>query len=67
MLTGYSLEPRLNSRALDTDGSVTIGLSVNRCSHKENQCVDEKKQDCREILEWNFRNYTVPLHVECHW
>ena len=74
LLPGYILEPRLNSRALDTADSVTIGLSVNRCSHKENQCVDEKKQDwlnssrrlfshgAGEILELNFQKYTVPLH-----
>ena len=34
MLLGYSFEPRLNSRALGTVGSVmTIGLSINRCSY----------------------------------
>ena len=79
LLPGYILEPRLNSRALDTADSVTIGLSINRCSHSENQCVAERKQDwlssslrlfshgVGEILSSNFRNYTVPLHVECHW
>ena len=40
MLLGYSLEPRPNSHALGTVGSVmTIGLSINRCSHSKNQFI----------------------------
>ena len=42
---GYSFEPRPNSLALDTAGTVLIiGLSINGCSHSENQ-FDERKQD----------------------
>ena len=44
MLLGYSFEPGPNTRALSTVGSVTTGLSINRCSHSKNQ-FDERKQD----------------------
>ena len=44
MLLGYSFEPGPNTRALSTVGSVTIGLSINRCSHSKNQ-FDERKRD----------------------
>ena len=47
MLLGYSFEPRpyTNSHALGTAGSVmTIGLSINGCSHSKNQ-FDEKELD----------------------
>ena len=47
MLPGYSFQPRPNIRAhaLDTAVSVmTSGLSINGCSHTENQ-FDERKQD----------------------
>ena len=44
MLLAYSFEPRPNSRALGTAGSVmTIGLSINGFSHAKNQ-FDERKQ-----------------------
>ena len=37
MLLGHSFKPRPNSRALGIAGSViTIGLSINGCSHSEN-------------------------------
>ena len=36
MLLGYSFEPRPNSRVFATEDSVmTIGLSINRCSHSK--------------------------------
>ena len=36
MLLGYSFEPRPNSRVFATADSVmTIGLSINRCSHSK--------------------------------
>ena len=47
MLLGYSFEPRpyTNSHALGTTGSVmTIGLSINGCSHSKNQ-FDERELD----------------------
>ena len=45
MLLRYSFEPRPYRRALGTAGSVmTIGLSINGCSHSKNQ-LDEIKQD----------------------
>lgn len=38
MLLRYSFEPMPNSRALGTTGSViTVGLSINECSHSKNQ------------------------------
>ena len=38
MLLRYSFEPMPNSPALGTTGSVmTIGLSINECSHSKNQ------------------------------
>ena len=44
MLLGYSFEPRPNSRALGTAGSVmTIGL-FNKQAHSKSQ-FDERKQD----------------------
>jgi len=45
MLLGCSLEPRPNSHALGTVGSVmTIGLTINRCSHSKNQ-FNQREQD----------------------
>ena len=44
MLLGYSFEPGPNTRALSTVGSVTIGLSINRCSHSKNR-FDQRKRD----------------------
>jgi len=45
LLLGCSLEPRSNSCALGTVGSVkTIGLSINGCLHLKNQS-DERRQD----------------------
>ena len=57
LLLGYSLEPRLNSRALCTAGSsvMTISLSIsvwNRYSHSEYH-LDERKQD------WQVRMFEV--------
>ena len=57
LLLGYSLEPRLNSRALCTAGSsvMTISLSIsvwNGCSHSEYQ-FDESKQD------WQLQKFEV--------
>ena len=38
MFLGYNFEPRPNSRAIGTAGSVmTIGLPINRCSHSKAQ------------------------------
>ena len=45
MLLGYSFEPRPYSSALGTAGSVmTVGLSINGCSHSKNQ-FDERELD----------------------
>ena len=45
MLQGYSFEPRPNSSLLGMVGSVlTIGLSINGCSHSKKQ-FDERKLD----------------------
>ena len=45
MLLGYSFKTRPNSRALGIAGSVmTIGLSINGCSHSKNQ-FDGREQD----------------------
>ena len=55
LLLGYSLEPRLNSRALCTAGSsvMTINLSNwNGCSHSEYQ-FDGRKQD------WQVQKFEV--------
>jgi len=52
MLPGYSFQPRPNIRAhvLGTAVSVmTSGLSINECSHTENQ-FDERKQEDRASL-----------------
>ena len=41
MLLGYSFEPRPNSRVFATEDSVmTIGLSINRCSHSKKKKFD---------------------------
>ena len=45
MLRGYSFEPRPNSHAVVTAGSLmTIGLSINGFSHSKNQFY-EREQD----------------------
>ena len=44
-LVGFSFEPRPNTRTPTATGSaMTIGLSINRCSHSKNQ-FDERKHD----------------------
>ena len=46
MLLGYSFEPRPNSLALGKEGSVvTIGLSINQCSHAEISLTKENNID----------------------
>ena len=51
MLLGYSFEPRPYSRALGTAGSVmTIGLSINGCSHSKNQFDDRE-------LDWLVQKF----------
>ena len=41
MLLGYSFEPRPNSRVFAAEDSVmTIGLSINRCSHSKKKQFD---------------------------
>ena len=37
LLLGYSIELRPKSRVLGTAGSIISGLSINGCSHSENQ------------------------------
>ena len=41
LLLGYSFELRPKSRVLGTAGSIISGLSINGCSHSENQ-LDRK-------------------------
>ena len=43
-LLGYGFEPRLNSLAHVTAGSVMIiGLSIKECSHWEKKCANTKQ------------------------
>ena len=52
MLLGYSFEPRPKSRVLATAGSVmTIGLSLNGCSHSKKKQFDEIEQDFKTSPE----------------
>ena len=54
MLPKYNFQPRPNSRALTTAGSVmTIGLSITGCSHsKKNSLTRENKFDYFRRLGW---------------
>ena len=45
LVLGYSFEPRPESPALGTTGSVvTSGLSINGCSHPENRYNDREQK-----------------------
>ena len=60
MLLGYSFEPRTNSRALGTAGSVILrDLSIKRCSHskkkvwqKKNKVDQSRSSGCGNFKVW---------------